>query len=267
MKKLLLCLTVIAFLSCQKELSDDTLNPFVNVPEDSCRISRSYFYGGGGVSDSADYIYSGNKLTKVEGVHSDVFYTYSGDKLIAMHYYEKPANLLYHVDSFHYVNDTTISRVIAHDFDMFNHDDTVHSELDFVYSGNQLSQLITVASYEGFSDKDTSISEFRWENNNVRSILTKNTSWADDSIYYDYDNNPNYFTATSKYFFMVDPFFQLHVGFDPHLPYFISRNNVVNFRIYTNVDYPVQYQVDSLRHPTLVSQGGFDYMGYKWECP
>ncbi len=88
-----------------------------------------------------------------------------------------------------------------------------------------------------------------------------------ENIYYDYDNNANYFNAKSKYFFMLDPFFQIHVGFDPHLPYFISKNNVINFRIYGNIDYPVEYETDSLHHPTMVRQGGFDYMAYKWFCP
>ena len=63
-----------------------------------------------------------------------VIYSYSGDKLISMHFYEKPGNLLYHIDSFQYSNDTLLSRMISHDYDMYNHYDTVHSVLDFIYN-------------------------------------------------------------------------------------------------------------------------------------
>ena len=274
MKKiLLLILTIYAFTACQKEISLDNPDPnFVDTTTspvlDSCRISRAYYYGGsGGINDSADFFYTGAQLTKVISGNADVFYAYDGSRLLSMAYYEKPGNLLYHIDTFHYVNDSIITKIVSHDYDMYNHDDTVHSIINFVYSGDLLSQLITVDRYEGFSDTDTLTSDFRWENGNVKSIFFKSSYWADDSIYYNYDNNPNYFNSTSKYFFMADPFFQIHVGFDPHLPYFISRNNVINFTIYTNIDYPVSYETDSLHHPTLVNQGGFDYMGYVWECP
>jgi hypothetical protein len=184
-----------------------------------------------------------------------------------MAYFEKPGNLLYHIDTFQYQNDSILLQILSHDYDMYNHNDTVHSIIQFIYNGNILSKLFTVDRYEGYPDTDTLISEFRWQNDNVKSILMKSSQWADDSIYYSYDTNPNYFNSTSKYFFMADPFFQLHVGFDPHLPYFISKNNVTRFTIYTNIDYPVTYQTDSLHHPTKVIQSGFNYMGYKWKCP
>lgn len=272
MKKALLCIFTILLIavSCQKEISDPDIPvpAVVNTPIDSCRISKSYYYGGsGGINDSAAFFYTGQKLMTVVAGTADVIYAYSGDKLISMHYFEKPGNLLYHIDSFYYSNDTVLSQIISHDYDMYNHFDTVHSVLDFIYSGAKLSRIITVDHYEGLPDTDTLISDFRWTGDNVNSIFFKSTVWADDSIHYTYDNNPNYFNATSKYFFMADPFFQIHVGFDPHLPYFISKNNVINFTIYTNTDYPIDYQTDSLHHPTLVRSGGFDYMGYIWSCP
>ncbi|MFT3909347.1 MAG: hypothetical protein QM737_07985 [Ferruginibacter sp.] len=277
MKQILFFSMIAAFIftACKKEVaarSDDPENiippPVNNTVQDSCHIKTAYYYGGsGGINDTADFFYTGLKLTSVIGTSADVLYTYDGDRVLSMAYYEKPGNLLYHIDTFLYTNDSMITRKISHDYDMYNHFDTVHSVTDFLYSGNLLTQLVTVDHYEGSTDTDTSTSDLRWENDNVKSILFRSSYWADDSIYYNYDMVPNYFNATSRYFFMADPFFQIHVGFDPHLPYFISKNNVINFTIYTNIDYPVTYQVDSMNHPLLVSQGGFEYMGYKWECP
>jgi hypothetical protein len=267
MKKIIaFILPVILFVSCQKDMV--TQQPLNLVPGDSCRIAKSYYYGGsGGINDSADFFYTGNKLTSVISNSADVIYSYSGDRLVSLHYFEKPGDLLYHVDSFYYFQDTILSRIIAHDYDMYNHLDTIHSVREFNYTGSYLTRLTTVDSYEGITDTDTLIADFRWTGDNVRSIFFRSTVWVDDSIYYDYDNNRNYFSGTSRYFFMADPFFGLHVGFDPHLPYFISRNNVHKFTIYTNDEYLIEYQTDSLSHPTMIRSGGFDYMQYKWECP
>jgi hypothetical protein len=262
----ILFLIAVLLISCQKD--EVTQLPQNLIQDDSCRIIKSYYYGGsGGIYDSADFFYNGNKLTSVISNEADVIYAYSGDKLISMHYYEKPGGLLYHSDSFFYINDTILSKIIAHDYDMYNHYDTIHSVREFNYSGNYLTRLTTVNSYEGMPDTDTLVSEFRWAGGNVNSIFSRSTTWVDDSIYYEYDNNPNYFSGASRYFFMSDPFFGLHVGFDPHLPYFISRNNVSKFIIYTNDEYPIEYQTDSLSHPIMIRSGGFDYMQYKWVCP
>jgi hypothetical protein len=268
MKKILLYSFIAAaiFISCQK---DFLLDPIVNtpLPTDSCRIQTSYFYGGGGVDDSANYIYEAGRLVRVEGESARVLYGYSGNRLVSMHFYEWPDNVLYRIDSFHYLNDSMISRLVSHDYDMYNHNDTVHAVVDFTYNGTKLMEMNTIYGYEGYSETDTSISEFRWTGDNVSSILLKSNVWADDSIYYQYDTNPNYFQNVSKNFLFADPFFQLHVGLDPHLPYFISKNNVTQFTIYTDVDYPILYEVDSLNRPILVSQSTFPYMGYKYECP
>lgn len=274
MKKILIFafIAIPSLIGCQKELIDtrnqDNVIPVIQNFHDSCRIATAYYYGGsGGINDSANFYYTGNKLMSVIGSSADVYYTYVGNQLFSMAYYEKPGNLLYHIDTFHYLNDGILLQIVSHDYDMYNHNDTVHSKIDFIYNGNLLSRLVTIDWYESVPDIDTLTSDFRWQNNNVKSIFLKSSQWEDDSIYYSYDTNPNYFNATSKYFLLADPFFQLHVGFDPHLPYFISKNNVIKYTIYTNIDYPVTYQIDSMYHPILVSQGGFDYMGYKWECP
>ena len=265
MKKIyyLLFLAILGFSACQQEV--------INLPIvrqiDSCKIQTAYYYGGGGIFDTANFIYTQNRLTSLIGSESDVLYQYdSRGRVFSMAYYEKPGNLLYRIDTFYYVNDSILSGITVHDYDMFNHMDTTHSKISFVYNGTQLTRMVTVDSYEGVPYTDTLVSDFQWQNGNVKSILFGTNGWV-DSINYRYDGNLNYFSSTSKYFFMIDPFFQLHVGFDVHLPYFISRNNVINFTIYNNIDYPVTYLTDSLGHPLMVSQGGFDYMGYKWDCP
>lgn len=265
MKKLfyLLLLAILGLSACQREAF---FMPF-NRQIDSCKIQTAYYYGGGGIFDTANFIYTQDRLTSLIGSESDVFYQYdSRGRVFSMAYYEKPGNLLYRIDTFYYVNDSSLSGITVHDYDMYNHLDTSHSQISFIYTGTQLSRLVTVDRYEGIPYEDTLISDFRWENGNVKSILFGSNGWV-DSIYYRYDTNPNFFGPTSKNFFQIDPFFQLHVGFDFHLPYFISKNNVNNFTIYNNIDYPVTYLTDSLQHPLLVSQGGFDYMGYKWNCP
>lgn len=252
--------------ACQQEFIPAPQNL---LPQDSCRIKTAYYYGGsGGINDTANLIYNGGKLVRVEGEMADVIYSYTNNRITSMFYYEHPGGLLYKIDSFYYVNDTVISRMIINDYDMYNHYDTVRSVIDFSYNGTKLSHVTTVDSRLGTTDRDTTISDFRWTGDNVNSIYITSSAWADDSIYYQYDNNFNYFRNVSPNFFMADPFFELYVGLDPHLPLFISKNNVVNYT--TNggtINYPLEYQLDSMNHPVMVRSGGFDYMGYKYECP
>ncbi|MER3498888.1 MAG: hypothetical protein C4308_09790 [Chitinophagaceae bacterium] len=63
---------------------------------------------------------------------------------------------------------------------------------------------------------------------------------------------------------MFDPGFELQVGFETHLSYFYSKNNVTNFNVYGTWDYPVVYGLDSSNNVTAVDMGGFPYMAYKY---
>jgi hypothetical protein len=260
----------ISLISCQKDftIDEDPFNPSDStIDADTCRITRSWFFGGGGVNDSADYIYVNNKLLRVEGSFADVIYTYDSNRVKTMKFYEKPAMRLYKTDSLIY-NNNKLVRIYESDYDLFNQMDTIHSILHFNYTGNTLASELREDWYEGFpNDKDSTVYQFIYTNNNV-SQMNINDVYGNilDSITYVYNNDLNYFGNVSAYFYLADPFFQLHVGFEPHLPYFISRNNVIGFNVY-GIDYEVQYTTDSSHRPLTVNLDGFEYMAYRYNCP
>ncbi len=265
MKYPLLLLTTIVFLfSCQKEIEFDPLDPVP--PADSCRIHTSYFYGGGGVNDSAVYVYENGILTRLEGSEAIVKYFYAGNFIRAMEYTSTFSNEVYRIDTFDFANGL-LSRVRTHEYDFF-WNDSIYSDLVFQYNGTKLSRITRVDSLLNVAGyNDTLYSDFVYTGENITAMYMSDNMGVFDSIFYAYNNDLNYFNPVSRYFYLADPFFRIHVGFEPHVPYFLSRNNVINFTIYDGEDYPISYQLDSLNRPLLVSQGGFEYMGYKYECP
>jgi hypothetical protein len=85
-------------------------------------------------------------------------------------------------------------------------------------------------------------------------------------VLYQYDANPNYFKSIHPHFFVLDPQFELQVGFETQLAYFYSTNNVTNFNVYGSWDYPIVYGLDADNNVTSVTMSGFPYMEYNYEC-
>jgi len=263
MTRFLPFLLILSFLfSCQPEYM-----PEMDIPADSCRIEMSHYYGGGGMHDSAFYTYEAGRLSKITSLDYEVRYRYNGNTVSSMEYYDLMSNSMYMIDSFDYTNGI-LTKLRRHDYDLYWQTDTVHTVMQFNYTNSKLTSILTTDAWQGFPDIDTAYWEFEYTGDNVTKLRWQDSYWAEDSILYTYDNTPNYFANVGKYFFQHDPFFQIHVGFEPHLPYFISKNNVTSFTIDQGTNYPIEYQLDSTgRRPILVSQGGFDYMGYKYHCP
>lgn len=259
----------ISLISCQKEFDieeDPTNPPDSTIAADTCRITRSWYYGGGGINDSADYVYVNNRLVRVVGSMGRVEYTYDSNRVKTMKFYEDGGMGLYKTDSMIYANNKLV-KMYETDYDLFFQSDTIHSILHFTYAGNTLTQELREDWYEGFPNMiDSTVYEFIYSNNNVSRMNINDVDGNIlDSITYIYNNDLNYFGNVSAYFYMADPFFQIHVGFEPHLPYFISRNSLVGFTV-SDIDYEVEYTLDSARRPLTVNLDGFEYMAYRYNC-
>ena len=269
MKKfyLLSVLASILFVSCQQEVSDEI---FSQVQQ--CKVVNGYYYGGStGINDSARFIYDASgKIMKWEGAQGYYDYFYSGDNIVLRTFKENGTNDLWWLDSIRYNANNTISEVVFYDFSQQASSDTLHSKVIFQYQNNQLYRLIDVDYYDyGFGPQtDTGYTDVFWNAGNIEKMVFLDVYGnAYDSINYQYNSDPNYFRLVHPHFFLFDPEFELHAGFDPHLAYFYSRNNVSSFRIYGNSDYPITYGIDSLNHVTEVNMCGFEYMKYRYQCP
>ena len=254
--------------ACQKTIDDfnvNTQNPVAPV-DTICRITNAYYYGGsGGLNDSTVYTYTGNQLTRVEGRDEFVEYVYNGSKLFSLTYTEKQMNQVYRVDTFYYAGDL-ITQIRSHDFDQWVYMDSVHAIMDFNYTGTQLNSLSTQFWHGDIpSQIFSNQTDFTWENGNIVKLMFADATGWTDSVTYSFDTLPNYFKNVGGYFFMNDPFFELQVGFDAHIPYFLSTNNVTGY-VVTGLTNTVAYEIDSRRNPVAVNMNGFEYMKYKYLC-
>jgi hypothetical protein len=268
MKKFILLpiIASIIFISCQQEVPLEILNQVKQ-----CKIVMGHYYGGGGINDSASFIYNASgKIVKWQGNDGYYDYFYSGDNIVLETFKENGTNDLWWLDSIRYNANNTISEIIFYDLSLQASSDTIHSKVIFEYQNNQVSRLIDVDYYDyGFGPQnDTGYTNIFWSAGNIEKMVFLDAyGIAYDSISYQYNSDPNYFKLVHPHFFLFDPEFELHAGFDPHLAYFYSKNNVTSFRIYSYSDYPVTYGIDSLNHVTEVNMGGFEYMKYKYQCP
>ncbi|HEY6062543.1 MAG TPA: hypothetical protein VIV35_02980 [Chitinophagaceae bacterium] len=259
---LLVIFTTLLLTSCQQEVGQ------IIEQASHCKIDKGYYYGGsGGINDSVIFTYTNGKLSRAEGNDEYVLYSYNGDNISIRKFYEKPGNIFYSVDSIAYDNSNRITRLTSWEYPSSFGFDTVNLVYIFTYQGAILNK---VEETEIIPNTSSSITNYLFTNNAAGN--TERIQIADefnnvyDSISYSYNTNPNYFKIVHPHFFLFDPFFQLHVGLVPHFPYFYSRNNVIKYTIYGNVDYNIVYGLDSLSNVTSVDMGGFEYMKYKYSC-
>ena len=252
------------YFSCQKEISE------IIQEESQCRIIMGYYYGGsGGINDSVAFTYTGDHVTRSEGRDEYVLYYYTGNNITVRKIYEKPGNALIYLDSISYDNSNRITKLINWEYPGMSNYDTTNIIYDFTYQGQSIKKVVETTIIPNYYS-DTANWLFTTDaSGNVKRVDLTNydQTMVWDSIKYTYNTDPNYFKAVHPHFFLFDPFFGLHAGQVPHFAYFYSHNNVINFTIYGNWDYPIVYGLDSLNNVVRVDMGGFEYMKYKYECP
>jgi hypothetical protein len=258
-------LTILTLTSCQRELS------LIQADVNKCWVATGHYFGGGGMHDSAQFIYNnGGKLVKWINMDGYYDYYYNGNNIIARVYTESNGQLWY-VDSARYNTDNTIAELVFYDFSGTYTPDTLHSKVIFQYQNGKVTGLKNIEYFDaGFGPQtDTTFSTFTWNaSGNVEKIrFVNNGFWTvDDSVLYQYDANPNYFKLIHRDFFLFDPEFQLQTGFATQIAFFYSNNNVSNLNVYGTWDYPVVYGLDSTRKVTTVDMGGFPYLKYEYQC-
>ena len=256
---------VIFFTSCQREL------PELLMEVQQCNVIIGHYYGGGGMHDSAQFIYNAQeKLVKWINMDGRYDYYYSGNNIIARIYTEN-IGMVWNVDSIKYNSDNTISQIVFYDFSGTYGPDTLHNKLVFQYQNNRVSNLQSIEYIDqGFgAETDTTYTTITWNATGTieKMRFVNNGFWLiDDSVSYQYDSHPNYFKLVHPHFFLFDPEFQLQTGFETQLAYFYSKNNVTNINIYGSWDNPIVYGLDSTNKVTSVDMGGFPYLKYNYQC-
>jgi hypothetical protein len=261
----ILTLVIVTLISCQKEVDQ------IRIETDQCHIVMGHYYGGGGMHDSAQFVYNAlGKLVKWINMDGLYDYHYGGNNIIARVYTESSGQLWY-VDSVRYNLDNTVAEVVFYDFSGTFSPDTLHNKVIFQYQDGRVTSTRAIEYFDaGFGpETDTTFTTLTWNaaGNIEKMRFVNNGYWSvDDSVLYQYDANPNYFKLIHPHFFLFDPEFQLQTGFETQLAYFYSKNNVANINVYGTWDYPVAYGLDSANKVTTVDMGGFPYLKYEYQC-
>jgi hypothetical protein len=258
-------LLVFILFSCQQE-PDEIIADL----RSRCNITTGLYYGGsGGINDSSTFTYLDNKLAKVEGRDNFILFNYTGTHISSRKFIEKLDNSVSRLDTVQYdLNGRPVKYINWYLQDSF-FPDTTRVIYTYEYGSGKLqsvTEATTLFSAWGIME-DTVINTFSWDAaGNISKINYAGPDHiAFDSISYNYNNHPNYFSAVYPDFYLFEPYFELHVGLIAHLPYFYSRNNVTGFRI-SGIDYQVQYGLDSLNKVTSINLDNFEYMKYRYHC-
>ena len=256
---------VLILAACQAELDE--------IPEiqEKCKITTGYYYGGSGMmNDSTVFTYDGNKVVRADAYDTYVTYTYTGNNLTGRKFYYNPNSELYQIDTIHYDANNKISRVVSWYYDDPLWFDTSRVVLKFEYSGQTLQRVIEEAQvFTPLGVEEDTIVNWMYSNaagNIEKMVLADMDGYRWDSIAYEYDNSPNYFSVAHPNFFLFDPYFMLHAGLTPHFPYFYSKNNVTRFFIDGNFEYNISYGLDTANRLTAIDMDGMEYMKYKYAC-
>lgn len=258
---LIACLTILV-ISCQAEVDE------IREETKNCKIVTGLYYGGGGgLFDSATYRYdAAGKIIRVDTDLGYYTYSYNGDKIVSRKYFEGAD--LWWEDSV-YWDGSNVSQYIQ-----FNYSNSSPelSRYKLQYSGGRLSRILYIDMYPDWVNGGMLVDSFPtnvyWNaaGNIEKLIYLDEFGDAVDSIKYSYDNNTNFFKVVHPHFYLFDPIFSLHAGFEPHLAYYYSKNNVIGFTIYDGFNYNVSYGLDSLNQISEIKMDGFDYMKYKYTC-
>jgi hypothetical protein len=255
-------LTSFIFFACQQEL------PAIMERIDKCRIDYGHYYGGGGMHDSAHFIYDGaGRVIKLDMPNGFYTYEYTGNNITLRKYFEGGTDLMF-IDTLRYDASSSLVEMVSADYSLW-WGDTTRVKTLFGYTAGKLTRLTHIEAYSSTGPfTDTLVTLFNWNaaGNIEKMVFLDALGEPIDSALYQYNTHENYFRAVHPHFWLFDPNFQLQVGLEAHFPYFYSRNNVIGFDIYGSSLYEVQYGLDSTKNLTTVNMDGDPYMEYRYKC-
>lgn len=264
-RTLLLNLTLFSVLfitACQKE-PDESI---IQQPTLTCQLkSAIQFDETGDVVDTAGYVYTNSKVTRIERVDTYNTMEYSGDRIVKRNYFQRPNTSSTAYDNITYNADGTPSKV------------------EFVVSGGALPVSITLLGYEfvyaggkltGFVEKvDTSFSgkplvtlysyQYTYTGNNITSAVeTYVPDGTKDTLVYQFASTNNYFKQIANVLFTDVLFAELN---GQTLPFAVSANNITAITVGGD-NFPVAYNLDTNKNLSELLIGGVIAARYSYTC-
>jgi hypothetical protein len=249
--------------SCKKE--DDTA-------QSECRILKTESYSGNNVAFKGSYIYTDNRITKVEVPEIGGYYTleYTGDRITKRKYYENGITTHDMYDLISYNTDGTISKIES--FDRVS--GTTYERYaisSFSYTNGKLSKLQLFEDWGGSTDL---IEEYTYTltGNNITSLTYKDMeSLQTGTITFQYNSEMNPYHTQNSQMLLIDPFLSSIDGMFPFvagdlLPLVLSANSMTSVREDNTTPIKIEYTKDEKGNVTSLLMDGEKVYSYAFEC-
>jgi len=257
---LILSVSVLLLASCQQD-------PDPTPPASNCKLQKEYSYDSGSVDDSAIYTYTNNRVTKVETSYLYFTVEYANDKISRRNFYQPGTTVMNGHEIITYNSDGTINKVER--FEDNGSNAVLWERMNFTYSGGKLVKVATVADDGTGTVAPYSDVNFQYTGNNVtKEVYTYFGSTPEtDSITFQNDANPNYFTHQSTQFWLLDPNFLDAEA--QALVFFLNQNNVTTVIDSYDPLSPIHYSYEADSHGNLIrfKEDGTLYLQYVYSCP
>ncbi len=263
MLRLSLAFFLLVFIaSCQKE-PDESI---IQQPTLSCQLVKAIQYDDlGDIEDTAGYVYTSSKVTRIERLDTYNTLEYSGDKVSRRNYFQRAGSATTAYDNVSYNTDGTPSKV------------------EFFISGGGLPTPVLLLGYEfvytggkltGFNEKvDTSFSgqppvtlysyQYTYTGNNITSAIeTDVIDGLKDTLTYQFASTTSYFKPIANVLFTDVLFTELNGQL---IPFAVSANNVSSIEAGGN-NFPIAYNLDTNKNLSELLIGGLVAARYYYTC-
>jgi hypothetical protein len=270
-KAILFVLTVLVISACNKSSQDNT--PVEPIPSQNsspneqskvqnCKPLKGFYYIDGSVNDSAEFVYAGDLIVRVNQASQSRYYTfeYNNGKIVKRNHFLDGATQAAAYTIFNYDTDHKIVSI-----EMFYDPNNKTRSYTFSYTSGKLSKVIAKRFSGG-----TEFTEYEYtyiytgDNISQSTIVQFSNGYSQTSIIdYTYDNKENYFKKQPNAF-LVEPSFFTQEG--ALYPYFFSSNNIVSI-LYNGAPSGTQsFVANSSGYLTEMLFNNKLAVSYKYEC-
>jgi hypothetical protein len=217
---LLAALLLCCFLACQKEPEELLTTP-------NCRIETIYHFDNNVPSDTATIEYNGDRIAKVDYGSFYAIPEYANGLISKRNYYRESTGALVQFDQNFYNADSSFSKVETWHYLNGSPTPLKGWEYNFTYSSGKLIQLLVKQDTSGTGVVPMFTYDYAYTGDNITSMVFTDLDWQiSDTIYYSYDNLPNFYQKNNTIWQADLVFVYLSaVG----LPFALSANNVVSY--------------------------------------
>jgi hypothetical protein len=259
---LILAFLFVFIVSCQKE-PDESI---ILQPTTNCQLTKAVIYDEtGDLLDTAGYIYTGSKVTKIEKVETYTTFEYSGDKVIRRNHVQRISPLFSTYDNITYNSDGTPAKMETFITASGLPAPFLVLSFEFVYNGGKLTGFLEKAdtTYSGQPLVTFYSYEYTYTGDNITgAIETDLETGLKETLTYEYTSTANVFKPIANGLFTEVLFTDLN---GQTIPFAVSTNNISSIKVGGD-SFPIAYTLDTNKKLSELLIGGVVAARYSYTC-